>query len=292
MTRISRIVSALMIVAMMITCVGAVTTVNVSAATTSQATTKVTTKTTTKTTTKNVKMKSKATTSKVQTKKQTKVTTKTTATSAKKVVTKTTVQTTTQSTFKKKSNIKKVKTTVKTTVQTTTTTQNSNNTSSSTEKVNETAKTPATVAEIRKAVPKNLLGAFDELEFKIKINKNVSYDGVFSTKDHQIELKEAKADVLLHEMGHFLSALKCNAADSSEFKAIYKDEKKDYEGTNKSYVTSTNNEYFAESYKDYVKNPSKLKKDRPETYAYVKELADNITQKDIDTAYSRYSWAW
>lgn len=295
MKRISRIVSVFLIAIMMATCIGAVTTANVSAATASQETTKVTTKTTTKTTTKKVKMKAKAKKSKTQTKKQTKTTTKTTTSSLKKVVTKTTKLTTTKTTLKKKSKIKTIKTTVKTTVKTTTTTKNTNtsstNASSTSSGTTESVKTPS-IDEIRKAVPSNLLNAFDQLKFTITINSSVSYDGVFSTKNHHIELKKADADVLLHEMGHFLSALKCNADDTEEFKAIYKKEKANYQGSNKTYVISTNSEYFAESYKDYVKDPNALKKSRPETYAYVKNMAESITQADIDQAYNRYSWAW
>lgn len=306
MKKISRIVSVLMIAVMMMTCVGAVTTANVSAATTSQQSTKVATKTTTKTTNKTVKMKKKAKKSKVQTKKQTKTKTKTTNSSSKKVVVKTTTQTITKTTFKKKSKIKKIKTTVKTTVKTTTTIKDTttaasentsvNNTAAATENkestVTENSKVSASIEDIRKAVPSDLLNAFDELGFTITINSSVSYQGVFSTKRHLIELRSASSGVLLHEMGHFLAILKNNVDKTDEWKAIYADEKSSYTGSNKAYVTSTCSEYFAESYRDYVEKPSTLKKERPNTYAYVKEAAKNITQDDIDRTYRMYGWAW
>ncbi len=276
MARFKKIVSFVLIMAVMITGSMAMASQTVSAAEQQVASTSAVTKVTTKTTNKSVKMKSKAKVSKVTTKITTKKSSKVISkTSEKKVKQDKTVKTTVKTTFKKNSRTKYIKTTVKTTTKTTTTKYKKE-----------------TIASIRKAVPKDALNAFDQLGFTIKINGKLDTDGVFSTKSHMIQLKTAKTGVLLHEMGHFISCLKGKAADSQEFKAIYKAEKNKYTGSNKKYVTSTDDEYYAESYRDYIERPATLKKERPRTYTYMKNNAHNITQAEIDAMRELYGSKW
>lgn len=276
-----RIISVLVIVMMITAGVFAAGTQPVSAASSSSGSTvKAVTKVSTKTTNKSVKLKQKAKKSQVVTKTTTKKTKKVLSnTEKKKVVEEKTVKTTTKSTYTKKSKVKKVKTTVKITTKTTTTTYK--------------VKTDAEkLKEISKAVPSVLMSAFNKLGFTVKINSKLSTAGNFSTSKHSIQLKTANADHLLHEMGHFLSCLKGNAAQTADFVKIYNVEKGKYSGSNKKYVTSTSDEYFAESYRDYVKQSAALKKQRPQTYNYIKNAVSNISQQDIDSMYQRYSWAW
>jgi hypothetical protein len=82
------------------------------------------------------------------------------------------------------------------------------------------------------------------------------------------------------------------AGQSSEFKKIYSSEKSKYKGNNKSYVTSTSEEYFAESYRDYKINSSKLQKERPKTYKYIKNNINSISAADITKYKKQWSWAW
>ena len=276
-----RIISVLIIMVVIAAGVFTAGAQQVSAASSSSGSTiKAVTKVSTKTTNKSVKMKEKAKKSRVVTKTTTKKIKKVLSNNEKKkVVEEKTIKTTSKSEYTKKSRIKKVKTTVKTTTKTTTTTY----------KVKSDAEK---VREIKKAVPSGVMSAFNELGFTIKLNKSLSTAGNFSTSKHQIQLKTADADHLLHEMGHFLSCLKGSAAQTNEFAKIYKAERSKYAGSNKKYVTSTSDEYFAESYRDYVKQPSSLKKQRPKTYNYIKSITSAISQDDIDSMYQKYSWAW
>ncbi len=280
MSSLKKIVTAVLIIAVLVTGSMAVSVETVSAASDPQvASTKVVTKTTTKTTNKSVKMKSKASKSKVATKITTKKTSKVISkTEEQKVTQDKTVKTTEKTTYTKNSKIKKVKTTVKTTTKTTTVTYKKSE--------------EQEIREIRKKVPKDAISAFDQLGFKISINKNLNSTGVFSTEDHAIQLRYASAGVLLHEMGHFISCLQGKTADSEEFIDIYKAEKDKYTGSNKKYVTATNDEYFAESYRDYVEKPGDLKKERPQTYKYMDEHAHDITQEYIDDMKVVYGSGW
>lgn len=276
METFKRIVSVFLIVTIMITGVVTVSSVPAHASVSHDPTTKVVTKVSTKATNNSVKMKSKAKVSKVTTVTTTKKTSKVISKTAEKKVTENkTVKKVVKTTLTKKSNIKKIKTTVTTTIKTSTTTYKQE-----------------TVNSIKKKVPANVMNAFNELGFTININSKLPNAGNFSTSKHCIQLKTANSSHLLHEMGHFLSCLKDNAAKSDEFVYIYKSEKDKYKGSNKEYIISTNDEYFAESYRDYVENPSKLKKERPKTYTYINKTAAVITPEDISRTKQKYSWAW
>ena len=48
-----------------------------------------------------------------------------------------------------------------------------------------------------------ILNAFEDLKFKMVIDKNAEATGVFSVKSHKIALQSARSSVLLHELGHF-----------------------------------------------------------------------------------------
>ena len=108
---------------------------------------------------------------------------------------------------------------------------------------------------------------------------------MFSTKNHNIQLKRGQSSYLLHELGHFVSALKGRNGkkidQSSEFTRIYNEEKSAYVGNNKAYVTQDAAEYFAESFRDYTENPSALKSQRPETYSYISQMVSSLSSSDV-----------
>ena len=119
---------------------------------------------------------------------------------------------------------------------------------------------------------------------------------MFSTKNHNIQLKRGQSSYLLHELGHFVSALKGRNGkkidQSSEFTRIYNEEKSAYVGNNKAYVTQDAGEYFAESFRDYTENVSALKSQRPQTYNYINGLVNSISDKDVSDFYNAYGWYW
>ena len=202
-------------------------------------------------------------------------------TSTQKIIQKKTINKKVVTTAKKKQKKKIVKTIKTTTTYTTTTAKTAAATADTT-----------TVSQLKKTVTPALANAFDRLGFTIKIEPDARYAGIFSTSKRYIGLQAVSTGVFRHEMGHFLSTLKNKAAKTRAFQAIYQEEKSKYTGSNRSYVTSTSDEYFAESYRNYLENGAKLQAERPKTYSYINEQAAGITEEDITRTYNQYSWAW
>ena len=240
---------------------------------------KVTVKTSKKTTTKKKKLKKASKKTKTTTKKKTKKKTSTKKSASVQTVTETTVQTTQKTSTKKKSKVKTIKTTVVTTVKTTETNLGITTSKSSNEASDNT-------------VDSRVYNAFVNLGFGFKVNSKLSTTGVFSVRNHNIQLKRGQSSYLLHELGHFVAALKGRADQTSEFKKIYNTEKNAYVGNNKAYVTQDAGEYFAESFRDYTENASALKSQRPQTYNYINGLVNSISDKDVSDFYNAYGWYW
>lgn len=209
----------------------------------------------------------------------------------------TTVQTTQKTSTKKKSKVKTIKTTVVTTVKTTETNLGITTSKSSNEASDNTADATSGFAindfsDIKGHVDSRVYNAFVNLGFGFKVNSKLSTTGVFSVRNHNIQLKRGQSSYLLHELGHFVAALKGRADQTSEFKKIYNTEKNAYVGNNKAYVTQDAGEYFAESFRDYTENVSALKSQRPQTYNYINGLVNSISDKDVSDFYNAYGWYW
>lgn len=258
---------------------------------------KVTVKTSKKTTTKKKKLKKASKKTKTTTKKKTKKKTSTKKSASVQTVTETTVQTTQKTSTKKKSKVKTIKTTVVTTVKTTETNLGITTSKSSNEASDNTAVATSGFAindfsDIKGHVDSRVYNAFVNLGFGFKVNSKLSTTGVFSVRNHNIQLKRGQSSYLLHELGHFVAALKGRADQTSEFKKIYNTEKNAYVGNNKAYVTQDAGEYFAESFRDYTENASALKSQRPQTYNYINGLVNSISDKDVSDFYNTYGWYW
>ena len=52
------------------------------------------------------------------------------------------------------------------------------------------------------------------------MNSKLSTTGVFSVQNHNIQLKRGQSSYLLHELGHFVAALKGRADQTSEFSEL------------------------------------------------------------------------
>lgn len=258
---------------------------------------KVTVKTSKKTTTKKKKLKKASKKTKTTTKKKTKKKTSTKKSASVQTVTETTVQTTQKTSTKKKSKVKTIKTTVVTTVKTTETNLGITTSKSSNEASDNTAVATSGFAindfsDIKGHVDSRVYNAFVNLGFGFKVNSKLGTTGVFSVRNHNIQLKRGQSSYLLHELGHFVAALKGRADQTSEFKKIYNTEKNAYVGNNKAYVTQDAGEYFAESFRDYTENASVLKSQRPQTYNYINGLVNSISDKDVSDFYNTYGWYW
>ena len=258
---------------------------------------KVTVKKSKKTTTKKKKLKKAAKKTKTTTKKKTSKKTNTSRTASVQKITETTVQTTEKTSTKKKSKVQTIKTTIVTTVKTTetdlgTTTSNSSNATSSNVAVATSGFAISNFSDIKGHVDSRVYNAFIDLGFGFKINSSLGTTGVFSVSNHNIQLKRGQSSYLLHELGHFVAALKGRADKTSEFSGIYNAEKSAYVGNNKAYVTQDAGEYFAESFRDYTENAAALKSQRPKTYNYINGLVNSISDKDVKTFYNAYGWYW
>jgi hypothetical protein len=99
-------------------------------------------------------------------------------------------------------------------------------------------------------------------------------------------------NTIYHELGHFLAFMAGNADTKSDFKEIYEAEKDQFTGVNKSYVTQSSSEYFAESYKDYVLDASALKSSRPKTYESIVAALAKVTDKQIEKIKEVYGPVW
>lgn len=137
-----------------------------------------------------------------------------------------------------------------------------------------------------------ILNAFEDLKFKMVIDKNAEATGVFSVKSHKIALQSARSSVLLHELGHFANFLAGDKVGTSQWKSIYNAEKDKYDGYNKAYAIKSASEYFAESYKDYKEHPAALRSKRPRTYQFVKSTIDGITDSDVQNIKDTYGEYW
>ena len=102
----------------------------------------------------------------------------------------------------------------------------------------------------------------------------------------------ASDNTVYHELGHFLAFVVGNADQTAAFKKIYNAEKSKVTAFNKAYVTQNASEYFAESFKDYTLNNSKLKSTRPKTYAAIKSALSKLTSAQIAKIQKIYGPLW
>ena len=162
-----------------------------------------------------------------------------------------------------------------------------------------TATTKSTVVKkyvkVNKVAPKankKVRDAFNKLGFKIHVNSTVkNYTGYFNARDRKITLI-ASDNTVYHELGHFLAFVVGNADQTAAFKKIYNAEKSKVTAFNKAYVTQNASEYFAESFKDYTLNNSKLKSTRPKTYAAIKSALSKLTSAQIAKIQKIYGPLW
>lgn len=147
----------------------------------------------------------------------------------------------------------------------------------------------------KKMAPKanaNVLSAFDELGFKIKYDPIVDYGGRFNAHERTITLRFVGDDTIYHEMGHFLAFVAGNVDRSSDFAAIYNSEKSKFTGINRSYATQNASEYFAESYHDYILQPTETKKKLPKTCSAISDAVKKVTPTRVARVKEIYGPFW
>ena len=252
---------------------------------------KVNTKTSKSTSTKKVTMKTAAKKSYTKALPATSTTSKKTSeTSSATVVTQTTVVKKVTEKYTKKSKVKVVTTDATTTV-TVTTTAKASTAKTTTSTASSSVKGMIDVGQYAPKADSRVLTAYRTLGFTAAVDPSVSYSGYYDTRNRKITLRKAD-DTIYHELGHFVAFISGNTDQTSEFKAIFAQEKALYTAFNKSYVTQNSSEYFAESFKEYTLNPAALKSARPKTYEAVKNAVDKFTDDRIAKVQKTYSVIW
>ena len=206
--------------------------------------------------------------------------------SAKKTVTTETVTVTSiTNNYKKGSKINTQVTTVKTTVTKTTVTNTA-----------EPVTTPVTngtvaVTQIAPAADKRVLNAFQKLGFQVIIQSGVPYSGLCDAETRTITLKQAD-ETVYHELGHFLAFVAGNIDTSAAFQQTFQKEKSRYTAYDKGYALQNSAEYFAQSFRDYTKNPAALKASRPQTYAAIQQALSRVTDAQVANVLRIYGASW
>lgn len=150
------------------------------------------------------------------------------------------------------------------------------------------------VLKVSKAAPRmdrRVLLAYERLGFTVSVDSSVSYAGYFNAGTKSIILRK-KDDTVYHELGHFLAFVAGNVDKGSSFRKVYEKEKSRLTGVNKVYAARNSSEYFAESVKDYTKNPKALKRTRPETYKAIENAINKVTDSQIKKVEIIYSALW
>ena len=99
------------------------------------------------------------------------------------------------------------------------------------------------------------------------------YSGICVYKEKTIYINSEKSNIkqaMAHEIGHALEINLDKPSITEKFDEIYKKERhRLFYQSNEKYYTTTNREYWAESYKLYITEQEKLKSLAPETYEYL-----------------------
>ncbi len=238
---------------------------------------KSTTKTSTKTTTKyEIRyMDWKAKRSRSQTFTRTKSSQKTVYATTKKITKTTTARIKTTKTYKKGSRQVKVRIVTKTTTRTVTDyTDNAKEVlSGSSGRVGNVYSD--NIDSLAKGADNRVLRLFKALNYELVIDDDAPYTGMI--EQGRITLRQKRRDVFLHELGHFLDFYSRYPSTTRTFSRIYKKEKVEADV----YCSRTAGEYYAQSFKDYTMSPGRMKKERPQTYQYIKKAVGSLTNSYI-----------
>lgn len=98
------------------------------------------------------------------------------------------------------------------------------------------------------------------------------------------EFGSSKESIVYHEFGHLLDYgyNECYKSNSKIFREIYEAEKGAFVvDDNYEYVTKDPQEYFAESFAEYMTNPDRLRDNTPMTYEYIEHVLKLTSIEEI-----------
>lgn len=110
--------------------------------------------------------------------------------------------------------------------------------------------------------------------------------GLTVSEDKKIYVHDTRSDIrraLIHEFGHFFDFQTEMTSKSFRFTKMYWTEKEDLKEKWKmdDHATSNSQEYFAESFAQFVLYPGDLKENCPQTYKYLKDLWKSYSENDL-----------
>lgn len=135
------------------------------------------------------------------------------------------------------------------------------------------------IQSISKNIPENVVSQFYNDGYKVVVDMACKSSGLFSSKDKQVTLRDSDnwEYVLSHEIGHYLAYVTGGTDNTDEWISIYQKEAGKYSGENPSYAVSTNKEFFASCYAEFILNNANLKATQPETYKYISEVYNSFS---------------
>ena len=131
------------------------------------------------------------------------------------------------------------------------------------------------IDSLAKGADNRVLRLFKALNYELVIDDDAPYTGMI--EQGRITLRQKRRDVFLHELGHFLDFYSRYPSTTRTFSRIYKKEKVEADV----YCSRTAGEYYAQSFKDYTMSPGRMKKERPQTYQYIKKAVGSLTNSYI-----------
>jgi hypothetical protein len=140
-----------------------------------------------------------------------------------------------------------------------------------------------------KKLPKSLIKMLNNKGYKIKVVPSSELgDGIAGIHNNgtktiklSFDCNNNKDDVFLHELGHMLdfNTGYSLASNSTEFIKIYKYENVHFFDQSSNlfeHHSQDPKEYFAESFREYILEPWKLKSNAPKTYEFMKQYIEKL----------------
>lgn len=121
-------------------------------------------------------------------------------------------------------------------------------------------------------IPGDILSKLSEDGFVIVFTSSLQLGGKIDYNNKIITIKNRTS--LLHEIGHYVDYKCGRISDTEEFRKVFDSEKYNIHETE--YNISSNREYFAESFKNYILYENKVKHKTPKTYEYILKCLEEV----------------
>lgn len=121
-------------------------------------------------------------------------------------------------------------------------------------------------------IPTDILIELSKDGFIFGFTDNLDVGGQIDYNNKIISIKVN--NTVLHEVGHYVDYKCGRISDTEEFRKVFDSEKYNIHETE--YNISSNREYFAESFKNYILYENKVKHRTPKTYEYILKCLEEV----------------